>query len=172
MTRSTAMFDPLSLYVTGETAEEAFASTLVSNYLPLVGPEDLQLSFEAWKRYILSGGDDSHRSGLFDQYVHGLEISWVFRSHRFCITTRGLMCLLPAMCAKGDVIVIFTGCPVPYVLRKRGNFFELIGHCYVHGFMDGEGSARKNSCGSSRKPGAQTILARSRTPQWKARQFP
>ena len=41
---------------------------------------------------------------------------------------------------EGDSVCIVAGCRVPVVLRRRGggNFYELVGGAYVHGFMDGE----------------------------------
>jgi hypothetical protein len=38
---------------------------------------------------------------------------------------------------EGDSIVIFRGARVPHVIRKRGDDWELIGDCYVHGIMHG-----------------------------------
>ena len=135
------MFEPSSKYVTGEAALEACTRTLVTSFLPLFTSENLLQSFEAWKRWIFSGGEDGCWSDLVDGYIQGLAMARVFHQHKFCITTKGFMCVMPAICAQGDVIGIFTGGRVPYVLRRRGDFFELIGYCYVHGFMDGSVSA-------------------------------
>jgi hypothetical protein len=42
----------------------------------------------------------------------------------------------------GDIIALIWGSEVPFVLRKSGTHdkYQIIGECYVHGFMDGEGS--------------------------------
>ncbi|KAM0206625.1 hypothetical protein ACHAPA_004352 [Fusarium lateritium] len=37
----------------------------------------------------------------------------------------------------GDKIALVAGLEVPVILRPIGNSFQLISHCYVHGFMDG-----------------------------------
>ena len=42
------------------------------------------------------------------------------------------------MCEENDFICILHGCAIPFVLRKNGDFFELLGECYIHGFMNGE----------------------------------
>ena len=141
--RSMLMFDPSSTYVTGQSALEAFALTLASTSINFVTSETPLKSFEAWKQCMFSGVDNNCWSDIVAAYAEALAHSKVFMENKFCTTTRGFMCVVPPICAQGDVIGIFTGCPVPYVLRRKGDFFELIGHCYVHGFMDGEASARE-----------------------------
>jgi hypothetical protein len=39
----------------------------------------------------------------------------------------------------GDWIAIFPGSNLPFVIRNtEQNKFQLVGHCYIHGAMDGE----------------------------------
>lgn len=38
----------------------------------------------------------------------------------------------------GNIIAIFSGAIVPFVLRPIDDHFMVIGPCYVHGIMDGE----------------------------------
>jgi hypothetical protein len=38
----------------------------------------------------------------------------------------------------GDLIALFEGGKVPYVIRAEGEEYKLIGECYVHGMMCGE----------------------------------
>lgn len=39
----------------------------------------------------------------------------------------------------GDVVVVFYGCPYPFLLRESSDeSYRIIGDCYIHGFMDGE----------------------------------
>ena len=40
--------------------------------------------------------------------------------------------------APGDIVTVVLGGSVPLVLRPCGSHFELVGECYLHGFMDGE----------------------------------
>jgi hypothetical protein len=49
------------------------------------------------------------------------------------------MCLgLDDVC-EGDLIVIFLGAQVPFVVREvASDVYILVGECYVHGIMDGE----------------------------------
>ena len=59
-----------------------------------------------------------------------------------CLTKRGCVCLVPKEARINDIICVFYGCPVPFVIRRsqirQGNLFHLVGVSYVHGFMDGE----------------------------------
>ena len=56
---------------------------------------------------------------------------------RFGTTISGYMGLFPAQAQKGDAIAIIYGAPKPFVLRPRGENYQLIGECYVHCIMDG-----------------------------------
>jgi hypothetical protein len=95
-----------------------------------------------------------HKSGIFD-WVWDFDEdeestlrsqSWPFevavqeahKGRRFCITRDGYMCTAPYNSERGDVVVIFEGFRMPFVLRKSGNDWKLVGDCYVHGIMDGE----------------------------------
>ncbi|KAK7956424.1 HET-domain-containing protein [Apiospora aurea] len=59
---------------------------------------------------------------------------------RLMSTEAGRLGLAPASAAVGDKIVIFPGCDVPMVLRRRDavDGWRLVGESYVHGFMEGE----------------------------------
>jgi hypothetical protein len=37
----------------------------------------------------------------------------------------------------GDLVAIFLGADVPFVLREHGDAYRLVGACYIHGVMDG-----------------------------------
>lgn len=37
----------------------------------------------------------------------------------------------------GDRIILAKGGKLPLVLRPKGKHWELIGDCYIHGYMDG-----------------------------------
>lgn len=61
-------------------------------------------------------------------------------TRRFCQTTSGALACVPKSARNGDIICILFGGEVPYLLRPRGpGFFRVIGECYVHGIMHGEG---------------------------------
>jgi hypothetical protein len=60
------------------------------------------------------------------------------------ISSQGYVGLVPSHSKPEDVICIFYGCVKPFVLRRSGSGFELIGEAYVHGIMDGEFVERKH----------------------------
>ena len=67
--------------------------------------------------------------------------SWamnVLAWRRLITTDGGYLGLAPAATLPHDKICILPGCNVPLVLRPRGEHFEIIGECYIHGIMRGE----------------------------------
>ncbi len=57
---------------------------------------------------------------------------------RFMITKSGYIGLVPELTREDDVICVLFGCDTPLVLRPVGDYYTLVGECYVHGLMDGE----------------------------------
>jgi hypothetical protein len=57
---------------------------------------------------------------------------------RFFITINGYIGLAPPEALVGDVVCIFLGARVPFILRSRGEYFMLVGECYTQGVMLGE----------------------------------
>ena len=58
-----------------------------------------------------------------------------------CVSEKGWVGLCPVGSQEGDVIAVFAGARVPYIVRKAeggGKMYKLIGESYVHGIMDGE----------------------------------
>jgi hypothetical protein len=53
-------------------------------------------------------------------------------------TEKGLIGLGPRTLRPGDLVCIFFGSAVAYVLRPVGEHFLFLGECYVHGIMNGE----------------------------------
>ena len=59
---------------------------------------------------------------------------------RFFVTSTGLCGMGPRGMQAGDSVCLFYGGDVPYVLRPAGDgLYTFVGHCYLHGMMDGEG---------------------------------
>ncbi|GES64630.1 hypothetical protein ATEIFO6365_0009011900 [Aspergillus terreus] len=77
-----------------------------------------------------------------DEYRRWDEVraSWACnRRRRFCATEKGRLGWAPEAAQEGDLICIFHGAKVPYVIRpcEDGNYI-LLGAGYLHGMMHGE----------------------------------
>jgi hypothetical protein len=60
-------------------------------------------------------------------------------SRRYCVSDKGYFGLFPPGTNIGDQIWVILGAQTPFLLRNLGsrNAWELVGECYVYGFMDG-----------------------------------
>ena len=61
---------------------------------------------------------------------------------RICLTSRGYLAHVPAEAEIGDTIAVFLGAIVPFVIRRKPEKtteHQIVGECYVHGLMKGEG---------------------------------
>lgn len=59
----------------------------------------------------------------------------------FLKTVKGYAGTCPRSTKPQDLVCIFDGGPMPFILRptkQEKNCYELIGECYIHGIMDGE----------------------------------
>jgi len=67
----------------------------------------------------------------------------------FAVTEKGYIGIVPPGTKEGDMLCLVMGAQVPFVLRPLPDpdgdcidgerFYALVGECYVHGMMDGEG---------------------------------
>ena len=57
---------------------------------------------------------------------------------RLAYTSDNLLALVPGSAEVGDVLSIFQGTPLPFVLRKAQGNYRLNGTAYIHNMMDGE----------------------------------
>ncbi|KAL6691238.1 heterokaryon incompatibility domain-containing protein [Trichoderma pleuroticola] len=70
--------------------------------------------------------------------MHTSAVKWC-PGRRFAVTDAGDFAAVPTAAQKGDVVCIFNGGRVPYVLRPGANGnYTLVGECYVDGMMRGE----------------------------------
>jgi hypothetical protein len=58
---------------------------------------------------------------------------------RLATTAKGYLCMAPFDTQPEDIVTILNDCRVPVVLRAKEGHYKLIGTCYVHGIMNGEG---------------------------------
>ena len=60
------------------------------------------------------------------------------QGRRFFTTLGGYMGIGPPGMRIDDLICVFLGGAVPWIVRQEGGEYVLVGECYVHGIMDGE----------------------------------
>lgn len=90
--------------------------------------------------------DMSHRTRLEEDLSTFLTVMARFQDgRRTCITQNFYFGTVPDDAEDGDVIALLVGFSVPFVLRRvngcaggSADEYKLVGHCYVHGIMDGE----------------------------------
>jgi hypothetical protein len=76
-----------------------------------------------------------HVSGL----PYGIVVAEFQKGRVMALLKGGLFGCMPSETRVGDVVAVLFGGWVPFVLRPLGgDEYELVGHCYVHGIMDGE----------------------------------
>lgn len=59
-------------------------------------------------------------------------------ARRLCQTEKGRAGLVPGQTIEGDRVCVFSGVPIPLVIRRKGEHYQLVGPCYVHDMMDGQ----------------------------------
>jgi len=88
--------------------------------------------------YIKASKQSSKESGSFLRRFHATtgEAAWRMR---LVVTQQGYVGMAPREARKGDLVCVLLGYSVPAVLRRQdGGTFELIGECYMQGFMEGQ----------------------------------
>jgi hypothetical protein len=56
----------------------------------------------------------------------------------FLLTRDGYMGTCPRWAEAGDSVVLIAGLKVPFIVRKAGEYYRLIGPAYIEGIMHGE----------------------------------
>lgn len=63
------------------------------------------------------------------------------QGRRMCVTEKGYSGLVPLNTLPDDIVVVFPGAAVPFILRDvdiGDNEFRMVGECYLHDIMNGE----------------------------------
>ncbi|KAK2478908.1 hypothetical protein H9L39_08282 [Fusarium oxysporum f. sp. albedinis] len=76
-------------------------------------------------------------SDIFTMGKSLTDVQWAF-DQRMATTSSGYLCLVPWPTRSGDRIALVQGGKAPYVLRRAGEKWKILGDCYVHGIMSGE----------------------------------
>ncbi|UKZ81947.1 hypothetical protein TrVFT333_009726 [Trichoderma virens FT-333] len=79
-----------------------------------------------------------------DPFKWSHEATLITRYRRFAVTRNGYFVLGPDALQEGDVVAVLRGGKTPFLLREvtdddGGSSWILVGECYVHGLMNGEG---------------------------------
>ena len=86
-------------------------------------------------KQIIANGERELAKEAEDWYVG---IIRRLHTRRPFISMSGFVGLAPTRLQKGDVICIFLGGSLPYIVRRQNRGYTLIGEAYVHGIMYGE----------------------------------
>lgn len=111
----------------------------------LAGGEDIR-AFRDWNAHVeqldpvatereLQYHDDSNSIAVAR---YGARVGDVCTSRRLFNTSSGRVGLGPSMMRPGDCVVLFASTDTPFILRKDGALYHLVGECYVDGSMFGE----------------------------------
>jgi hypothetical protein len=154
------------LYPTGQVTGDAFSRTLVLDYRltsteTLVGKPREKESQVHWTEAERAINSKETITGFGSSGADNfcLAARLISMNRNFFITESGYFGMGPRYTKLGDVVVVFDGGKTPFMLRQiksdehtvdpnmeentEGRFspdeqYELIGECYVHGFMDNE----------------------------------
>jgi hypothetical protein len=73
-----------------------------------------------------------------ERFVEPFLTSLKVQDSQFFITSKGCFGLGPLGLQAGDLVIILDGADMPFVVRERGPYCQLMGCAYVHGLMQGE----------------------------------
>jgi hypothetical protein len=163
-----AMIDAATLAAVPEPREDLkwkvpIAGTEYPNFIT-PGGLDLKPSYKALREYLDTNNQTQIDSGTrsnpsLAQYAADLNslcattlqqqsasyasvLRDVVSGWRFVVTERGYVGVAPGLTKVGDTIAILKGGRVPFVIRNSGDrtgSSRLVGECYIHGLMHGEG---------------------------------
>jgi hypothetical protein len=151
-----------------QSREEAFWRTLIADHTAGVHPAPITWAenYAAMERWFgISAGSEStapcmqfalpesERTMPTEVHSEEFEATSAFLFHvgagsfGRCVaaTKNGLLAIVPPMTKKGDLVSIIWGTQTPYLLRPHQmriggeKCWELVGGCFVHGLMNGEG---------------------------------
>ena len=129
-----------AFYFTGETWREALCRTLVAGRMETRGESSsaaLQQYEEAKSIFMNPPQNLQNRS----------KNSWIkawlglMPEYSFCKTSRGYIGLVPQATDSTDVVFMFQGSDLPFVLRPMPTIpglYRFVGGCYMHGLMKGQ----------------------------------
>ncbi|KAI9763964.1 MAG: hypothetical protein M1840_008998 [Geoglossum simile] len=160
------MVDSLREYPTGESLSDIKWKVPIAGAKHpeevVSAPLDLHSSYQALKELLASGSapdilkmrapgflppqdaddsDNKKQQSLLtcQNYVNALQ--GVLLGWKFIVTKRGYVGIASNQPQERDLVAVFSGGVVPFLLRKskrRAGAYHLVGECYIHGIMLGE----------------------------------
>ena len=112
--------------------------------------EEYRHFFESWLLFhhqpAANGNDGSIDKSTWDEaWTFNGPFSDAMEARVIFTTKRGLIGIGPPYMQSGDLICIIIGAQTPFLVRKiksateQAPMYEVVGDCYVHGLMNGEG---------------------------------
>jgi hypothetical protein len=87
----------------------------------------------------------------YNKPVTGEDIGWIAENlllgtatvkgelgRKIVATSNEYLALVPKEAKEGDLVCILMGGKTPFVLRSAGDYYQIVGSCYVDGIMNGE----------------------------------
>ncbi|KAI1271639.1 HET-domain-containing protein [Xylaria sp. FL0933] len=128
----------MNSYPTGEDVEHVKLRTVLFDFQGKKDSSDWVYEYQA-----------VHNSCRTRKETYLSIISDWTRCRVLCRTKKGYLGWVPDITMVGDSIFIIMGAAVPFVVRPAGDgTYKLIGECYIHGIMYGEGLEEKDSKGT------------------------
>ena len=92
---------------------------------------------------VVNGASIQQLYVILHQHIDGYQhIDFLYQTvaqgRRFFTTLGGYMGIGPPGMRSGDLVCVFLGGNIPWIIRQDGHEYSLVGECYVHGIMDGE----------------------------------
>jgi hypothetical protein len=131
-------------YMTGESLFDVQWKTLVRNSsaeTTLAAPEEYGQQYRDCGQMIEDMTLDGPLPGLDNTNSYFKRLFPIMTQYKLCEARTGLVGMVPLDTMVGDLIYIFTGGTMPFILRPSAGLqskYKVVGGCYIHGIMDGE----------------------------------
>ncbi|KAF4500718.1 Heterokaryon incompatibility 6, OR allele [Fusarium agapanthi] len=125
-----------------DSFEQGLKALFELKSIPVIAKNQQHLSISVPKPYYpllgYNRGSITDRSAIIK--TGGKSFADIQRAfdQRMATTCSGYFCLVPWPARASDRIALLRGGRTPYVLRKAGEKWKILGDCYVHGIMSGE----------------------------------
>jgi hypothetical protein len=124
-----------SVRATNDWKESYYALVESCEYM---NNEDVSIYTDYWAPLFASRTEDEQKKRLESGQTYQKKITDM-RDMRPFLTKLGYVGMAPASAKEGDVVVVFIGAQVPFMLRKVDHEkYTLLGEAYCHLIMDGE----------------------------------